>query len=249
MKTHWKIPVVCLQLLLVLGLLLGTPSAVKADRLDEGEAAYNAGNYQKALEIFKPLAKQGEARAQYDLGVLYDEGKGVPQDYTEAVRWFRLAAEQGNAKAQYNMADMYGKGKGVPQDFKKEAKWYRLAAEQGLARTQYNLGHMYENGRGVPQDYAEALKWYHKAAEQGLVLAQFNLGVMYGNGMGVPQDYVLAYKWLSLSASQFQGKRHEVAVRNRKLAEIRMTPNQFAEAQKLAHEWKPKTWKELSQQK
>ena len=125
MKTHWKIPIVCLQLLLVLGLLLGTQAIVKADQLDEGEAAYNAGNYQKALEIFKPLAEQGDARAQYNLGVVYDEGEGVPQDYTEAIKWYRLAAEQRFFLAQYNLGVKYDDGEGVPQDYTEALKWYR----------------------------------------------------------------------------------------------------------------------------
>ena len=176
MKNHLKIPIVCFQLLLVLGCSLGTQATVKTDQFDEGTAAYQAGNYQKALELFKPFAEQGDAKAQYNLGI------------------------------------------------------------------------MYGYGRGVPQDNKEAVKWYRKAAEQGLAIAQYNLGIMYENGHGVPQDYVLAYKWFSLSVPRFQGKYHEEAVRNRDLAEKGMTPAQVAEAQKLAREWRPKTWKELSQQ-
>ncbi len=64
----------------------------------------------------------------------------------------------------------------------------------------------------------------------------------------MPQDYVQAHKWFNLSASRSQGKLHEESVQNRDVSEQRMTPAQVAEAQRLAHEWKPKTWKELSQQ-
>jgi len=64
MKTHWKISIVCFQLLLVLGCSLGTQATVKTDQFDEGTAAYQAGNYQKALELFKPFAEQGDAKAQ-----------------------------------------------------------------------------------------------------------------------------------------------------------------------------------------
>ncbi len=248
MKTHWKISIVCFQLLLVLGCSLGTQATVKTDQFDEGTAAYQAGNYQKALELFKPFAEQGDAKAQYNLGIMYGYGRGVPQNNKEAVKWYRKAAEQGYVLAQYNLGIMYGYGRGVPQNNKEAVKWYRKAAEQGLAIAQSNLGIMYENGHGVPRDYTEAIKWYRKAAEQGLAIAQYNLGIMYGFGKGVPQDYVLAYKWFSLSVPRFQGKYHEEAVRKRDLAEKGMTPAQVAEAQKLAREWRPKTWKELSRQ-
>ena len=108
--------------------------------------------------------------AQYNLGVMYDKGQGVPQDYKTAVKWYRLAAEQGYAGAQYNLGTMYDNGQGVPQDYKTAVKWYRLAAEQGYADAQYNLGVMYSKGQGVPQDYKTAVKWYRLAAEQGMPL-------------------------------------------------------------------------------
>jgi len=101
MKTHWKITIVCLQLLMVLGLLLGTQATVKADQLNEGLAAYDTGNYQKAFKLFKPLAEQGHAYAQYSLGFMYDKGRGTLQDYTKAVKWYRKAAEQGHGEAQH----------------------------------------------------------------------------------------------------------------------------------------------------
>ncbi len=150
------------------------------------------------------------------------------------------AAEQGLAEAQYNLGVRYYLGQGVPQDFTEAAKWYQKPAEQGLAYAQYKLGVMYSNGRGVPKDDAEAVKWYEKAAEQGLAEAQYNLGVRYGKGQGVPQDLTEAHKWFNLAASRSQGKVHEGSVRNRDIAEKKMTPAQIAEARKLAQEWKPK---------
>ena len=112
-------------------------------------------------------AEQGDSNAQYDLGLAYAGGKGVPQDYKEAVKWVRLAAEQGNEKAQYAMAACYAKGAGVPQDYKEAAKWVRLAAEQGDAAAQYNMGSCYARGTGVPQDYVQAYAWFNVAAAQG----------------------------------------------------------------------------------
>ena len=108
MKTYRKIPIVCFQLLLVLGLLLGTQTTVKADRHADGFNAYIAGNYQKAFEIFKPLADQGHAMAQFNLGHMYYSGKGVPQDNLQAVKWYRKAAEQRNALAQNELGNVAG---------------------------------------------------------------------------------------------------------------------------------------------
>ncbi len=115
-------------------------------------------------------------------------------------------------------------------------KWYRRAAEQGHAQAQYNLGLMYANGQGVPQDEQEAVKWFRLGAEQGYAIAQYTLGLMYGKGQGVPQDFVLAHMWANLAASQGGDK----AVEKRDATATFMTPNQIAEAQRLAREWKAK---------
>jgi hypothetical protein len=114
--------------------------------------------------LWRPLAEQGVALAQNNLGVMYAKGRGVPQDDAEAVKWYRLAAEQGNADAQYNLGVMYEKGEGVPQDYAEAVKWYRLAAEQGQALAQNNLGVMYARGEGVPQDDVQAHMWFDLAA-------------------------------------------------------------------------------------
>ncbi len=169
---------------------------------DRGMAAYKRKDYSQALRYWKQCAEEGNAVAQYNLGVMYENGEGVPQDYAEAVKWYRKAAEQGYASAQYNLGVMYDNGEGVPESDAEAVKWYRKAAEQGHAAAQNNLGWMYEFGKGVPQDYAEAVKWYRKAAEQGYAVAQNNLGVMYEFGKGVPQDYAEALRWFNKSAAQ-----------------------------------------------
>ncbi len=96
----------------------------------EGFAAYQRGDYATALREWRPLAEQGNANAQTNLGFMYDKGQGVPQDYAEAVKWYRKAAEQGNASAQNNLGFMYGTGKGVPQDYMQAHLWYNLAASR-----------------------------------------------------------------------------------------------------------------------
>ena len=118
----------------------------------------------ESLEALRKGAEQGDAVAQVKLGVGYELGEGVPQDYAEAVRWYRKAAEQGAAPAQFNLGRMYNSGQGVPQDYAEAALWYRKAAEQGHARAQFLLGTMYGLGKGVPRDYVQAHKWLNLAA-------------------------------------------------------------------------------------
>ena len=156
-----------------------------------GEDAYNLGDYVKALRQFRIAAEKGKmssGSAQFYLGVMYDNGQGVPQDYATAVKWYRKSAKQGYAKAQNNLGVMYDNGQGVPQDYAKAVQWYRKAAKQGNVKAQHNLGVIYGKGQGVPRDYAEAVQWYRKAAKQGYANAQFNLGVMYQKGLGVGKD-------------------------------------------------------------
>ncbi len=134
---------------------------------DEGWAALKRGDYATALREFRVLAAQGDADAQYNLGVMYGKGQGVTLDYARAVRWYRKSAEQGDADAQYNLALMYDNGYGVPQDYVQAAKLYKKAAEQGDTEAQYNLGVMYGQGQGVPQDYVRAHMWFNLAGAQG----------------------------------------------------------------------------------
>ena len=231
---------------LLLTLLVANPAS-SAD-LQKGLTAYNSGDYATALREWTPLAEQGNAGAQYNLGVMYKNGNGVPQDYDTAVKWFTLSAKQGDADAQYNLGVMYKNGNGVPQDDKTAVKWWKLAAEQGNASAQFNLGVRYKKGQGVPQDDKTAVKWYTLAAEQGNAAAQHNLGVMYANGTLVPQygdgagalvDHIRAHMWSNIAASSGYKKAFKI----RDVVAEQMTPAQIAEAQKLARECVAKNYK------
>ena len=112
-------------------------------------------------------AAMGQADAQFTLGLLYETGKGVPQDYATSVKWYRQAAEQGHALAQNNLGNLCFKGLGMPQDFALAMRWYRQAAEQGETIAQYNLGYHYANGKGVKRDYVLAYKWFNLGAIKG----------------------------------------------------------------------------------
>lgn len=150
-------------------------SVVYAGPLEDGQAAYERGDYATALQQFRPLAEQGNASAQNDLGWMYSQGNGVNQDFKEAMKWYRLAAEHGSARAQYNLGVMYHQGSGIPKNLQEAMKLYRMAATQGDAQAQYNLGFMYANGEGVPKDVLRGYMWWNIAAEQGNATAWASL--------------------------------------------------------------------------
>src|SRR3990172_10994701 len=98
-----------------------------ADSLSDANRIYDAGDYEKAAKLYSILAKDGNAEAQYNLGMMHRAGRGVPHDYNEARKWYRLAAEQGNSLAQFNLGWMYASGKGVPQDYVQSHMWFNIA--------------------------------------------------------------------------------------------------------------------------
>ena len=156
---------------------------------------------------FRQTAEQGDAEAQFLLGLAHTGGEGVPEDDAEAVRWFLMAAEQGHAGAQYRLGLAYGTGEGVTQDLAEALHWWLQAAEQGHAGAQFLLGSAYDTGEGVPEDDAEAVRWYRMAAEQSNASAQFDLGIMYYTGEGVSEDKAEAVRWYRMAAEAEQCQR------------------------------------------
>jgi uncharacterized protein len=133
-----------------------------------GENAYHHGDYATALREWQPLAKQGHAVAQYNLGLLYSNGQGVPKDDAQARQWYEKAAVQGHAEAQVNLGILLDYGRGGPQDFKMAVRWYLRAANQGNELAQRKLGLLYERGDGVQQDFVQAYMWYKLGAASGV---------------------------------------------------------------------------------
>ncbi len=121
-----------LSLSIVVGLTLMLATPTWAD-FQAGFDAYKRGDYDTALKEWRPLAEQGDAVAQNNLGGMYHNGQGVPKDYQEAAKWYRQAAEQGDAEAQFNLGEMYHRGQGVPRDDVLAHMWVTLAAAHGIA--------------------------------------------------------------------------------------------------------------------
>jgi uncharacterized protein len=119
-----------------------------------------------AKEVRKS-AEEGDASAQYRLGLLYDGGVGVPQDYRQAKEWFEKAAKQGHVGAQADLGTLYLQGAGAPQSAQMAVFWFSQAAKQGDVLSFAKLGWMYAEGQGVRQDSIQAHMWYSLAAARG----------------------------------------------------------------------------------
>jgi TPR repeat protein len=108
-------------------------------QFDDAIAAYERGDYATAFRSMKPLAEKGDAKAQHNLGLMYYQGQGVPQNYSEAAKWYRRAAEQGMADSQVNLGLMYYHGQGVSRDYVLAHMWLNIAASQYPASVRENL--------------------------------------------------------------------------------------------------------------
>ena len=143
---------------LVLALVLAIPAA--AQDFYKGMFAARHGKYAAALKEWQPLAAKGHARAQYNIGFMYEEGRGVALDLIEAAKWFRKAAEQGHSKAQRTLGSKYEYGQGVPRNNILAHMWYSLSAANGdkfAAKSRNNVAK-----RMAPAEVAKAKKLARK---------------------------------------------------------------------------------------
>ena len=193
--------------------------------------SYNEDDFKEA----KKAADRGDTDSQLTLGIMYDLGQGVPQNYTEALRWYTVAANKGNAIAQNNLGILYLQAQGTPQNFGQAAKWIQLSANQGYATAQMNLGNMYGEGNGVPRNPVYAIYWLRKAGEQGDVAGERRLGDVYSAGNIVNWDFIEAYKWYTLAAAQGDAE----ATKHRDELAQKMSPQAISEAQQRAAAFAP----------
>jgi TPR repeat protein len=192
------------------------------------------GDYATALRELRSAADAGDPSAMNCLGVMFNEGIGVPVDHREAALYFLKGAEGGDHRAQFTLGCMYRDGIGVARNLHETIRWWKKAAQQGDSMAQYNLGLMYTQGEGVREDPLEARRWIEKAAEQGETRAFYNLGLLY---LAEPKDYVKAHMWLNLAV--MNGVNEKAAIQRRDGLRSVMTFDQIMEAEKLAREWTP----------
>jgi TPR repeat protein len=178
--------------------MAGGPAA-RADFAD-GVSAYEAGDFGGAYDAWLPLAENGDPEAQLAIGILYENGRGVAQDYQQALAWYTRAAEAGHPGAQFNLGNMYHLGTGVPQDSARAVIWWTLAAERGLPGAMLNLGIAYHLGEGVAHDPVRAFELFHGAADAGIPEAQFSTGYAYETGLGTEVDLDEARRFYALAA-------------------------------------------------
>lgn len=138
----------------------GLPTAIS-------QAAQVPGDERKAFLAARAAAETGDAIAQFNLAVMWDNGKGTLENDTEALQWYRQAAAQDLAVAHFFVGIVYAEGRGVPQDDAEALIWFRNAAELGLASTQFKLGYMYSSGQGVTENLTEAYFWFSLAVSNG----------------------------------------------------------------------------------
>ena len=188
----------------------------------------------------KNAATQGKVKAQSILGIMYENGYGVSQDFKQALYWSQKAADQGDPTAQFLLGFLYDKGQGVSQDCTQAASWYRKSADQGNSDAQFRLSVLYAKGQGIEQDYAQALYWSQKSANNGNADGQVMLGVSYETGIGgVAQNSIISYALYNLAASGSQSSNN-LATSHRQSISRKMTLSQVEEGQSLTRRMKSK---------
>lgn len=189
--------------------LASAPAPARADDFLHGMQALETGHTEQAIELWRPLAESGNVEAQFGLGVIYNDGMGVEQDYAEANYWFLRAAEQGMAAAQYNLGNAYKNGTGMAPDPQMAVRWWRKAADQDFGPAQFNLGSALMEGFGIQRDAEAGLQWYRRAAANGHAHAQSFL-----EELGAPADDTQTQQHATDDTTPPQQDANEVRTKN-----------------------------------
>jgi localization factor PodJL len=182
----------------------------------------------------RQAAEQGDAKALFEVGSRYAEGRGVKENMAEAAKWYERSAELGLAPAQYRIGNFYEKGMGVERDAAKAKTWYQMAAEQGNASAMHNLAVLFAMGAGGTTDNDSAGRWFLEAAELGVRDSQFNLGILAAKGIGMEQNLEESYKWFALVA---KAGDKDAAVKRDEIANA-LRPEQLTKARAATELWK-----------
>ncbi|KAK8871768.1 hypothetical protein M9Y10_007509 [Tritrichomonas musculus] len=159
------------------------------DALHSLHGSKNEKNYSRALASLHKSSDGGSLNASYLLGLLYESGEGVVQDFEKAKKYYEKSAEQGNSHGYNRIGFCYKLGLGTETDYRKAFEYYKKAADLGNMYSTHNLAVCYEQGRGVKQDYSKAVELYKKGSELGNANSMCNLGDCYEKGRGVEKDY------------------------------------------------------------
>jgi TPR repeat protein len=199
------------------------------DRFESGLASKDRGHYATALRAWIPMAESGNAEAQNNVGYMYEEGLGVPQNYLLAMNWYRQAADNELAQAQHNMGMLYHHGYGVAQNLGEAFRWFKMAAEQELAESEYMLGLAYEKGEGTTLNYAEARRLFLSSARKNYTPAQMMYAFMLQAGEGGDSQPFSAYVWGKIAESNGS----ESAIDITTISGIQLEDDQIIEAEKI----------------
>ncbi len=194
--------------LIAAALLIFGASTVAAD-MAAGIDAYKQGDYKAARLAWQPLAEAGDPAAQFNLGILYRRGLGVPADHRQAIGWFERAAVRGHTTAQYNLGLIYEQGIGTSPDRAAALRWYRRAAKKdkikdgfgkARARAQFRLANLLLTGDSVNR--SAGMYWMQQAGEGGFAEAQYRLGLAFAAGKDLARDPGASAQWFERAARQ-----------------------------------------------
>jgi localization factor PodJL len=220
------------------------PSATSPDTTGAVPAADAPAAAQAKIDVpadagpaaLRQAAAEGDAKALFEVGSRYAEGRGVKEDTTAAAKWYEKSAELGFAPAEYRIGNFYEKGIGVTRDIQKAKTWYQLAAGQGNASAMHNLAVLFAMAADGVTDNESAARWFQAAADLGVKDSQFNLGILAAKGVGMKQNLEEAYKWFALVAKtgdkDAASKRDEIA--------HALRPEQLERARATTELWKAK---------
>ena len=155
--------ITCFVAGLLFGVLIAFNSSIASSEADEADIAYNDKNFAKAAELYRICADRGEAVCQSKLGLMYDNGQGVPQYHQEAARWYRLAADRGDVIAQVNLGLMYAVGRGVPKNLTEAYAWWAVAAATGNEPAKRNMDAASRNMTSTQVEDAQTLAKEYRA--------------------------------------------------------------------------------------
>jgi len=205
------------------------PLPAFAGPLEDGFIAYDAKNYKQAMQLWRPLADQGSASAQFNIAMMYANNEGVTRSYPESAKWMRKAADPGHAQGQYLLGAMHNSGLGVTKDPKNAIKWFEKSAAQGyddaitalekykpkttdemmdaLTELLYPTAKTivtFEQGKAALKagETDKAFSIFSRLAKQGNTNAQTNLGILYASGNGRPVNMEMAVIWWRKAAGQ-----------------------------------------------